>query len=78
LDPSSVFAGWTGWSLVITWYMFTKIVKLTGLFRRHPADIFFLPVSMIFGFFHGFIKMKALWTWNEVRRSKKFAFSFTD
>lgn len=65
-DEASCFVGWTGWSLVIAWYLFTKVVKLTGLLRRHPADIMFLPVSIAFGFFHGFIKMKALWTWNEV------------
>ncbi|KFY15786.1 hypothetical protein V491_05560 [Pseudogymnoascus sp. VKM F-3775] len=58
-------SAWTGWSIVIAWYIFTKVVKLTGLLRRHPSDIIYVPVSVVFGFFHGFIKLKALWTWNE-------------
>ncbi len=69
INPSSIFGGWTGWTLVISWYLFTKIVKLAGLFRRYPKDIFYLPVSIIFGLYHGLIKLKALYTWNEVRCS---------
>lgn len=52
--------------MVIGWYFFTKVVKLTGLFRRYPKDIFYLPVSIAFGLYHGFIKLNALYTWNEV------------
>lgn len=43
---------------------FSKVVKLVGLFRRHPADIIFLPVSIIFGYFHGLIKLYALFSLN--------------
>ena len=66
LNPDSFFAGWTGWTMVVSWYLFTKVVKLTGLFRRYPKDIFYLPVSIIFGLYHGLIKLNALYTWNEV------------
>lgn len=45
---------------------FTKWVKLLGLFRRHPEDIIFLPVSILFGWYHGFIKLYALFTLNMV------------
>ena len=69
LDPTSIFTGWTGWAMVIGWYVFTKTVKLAGLFRRYPADIFYLPVSIAFGFYHGVIKLNALYTWNEVSRA---------
>ncbi|KAI1840670.1 hypothetical protein JX265_006121 [Neoarthrinium moseri] len=49
----------------LTWmFGFTKVVKLVGLFRRNPKDIMFLPVSIIFGYFHGFIKLYALFTLN--------------
>lgn len=41
---------------------FTKVVKLMGLFMRNPSDIKFLPVSIIFGYFHGLIKLYALFT----------------
>jgi len=43
-------------------FAFTKVIKLTGLFRRNPSDIVFLPVSIIFGYLHGFIKLYALFT----------------
>ena len=48
---------------------FTKIVKLVGLFRRNPGDIIFLPVSILFGYFHGLIKLYALFTLQEVSYS---------
>ncbi|KAL2198899.1 glycosyltransferase family 2 protein [Corynascus similis CBS 632.67] len=41
---------------------FTKVVKLVGLFRKNPRDIVFLPVSIVFGYFHGLIKLWALFT----------------
>ncbi len=41
-------------------FMFwTKVIKLVGLFVRDPTDILFLPLSILFGYFHGFIKMWA-------------------
>ena len=43
-------------------FAFTKVVKLMGLFLRNPSDIMFLPVSILFGYFHGFIKLYALFT----------------
>lgn len=45
---------------------FTKVVKLMGLFLRNPTDIVYLPVSIIFGYFHGLIKLYALITLNMV------------
>ncbi|KAK3685730.1 polysaccharide synthase [Podospora appendiculata] len=44
---------------------FSKVVKLVGLFRRNPSDIMFLPVSILFGYFHGLIKIYALCTLNK-------------
>jgi hypothetical protein len=43
-------------------FAFTKVVKLAGLFRRNPFDIVFLPISIVFGYFHGLIKLYALFT----------------
>ncbi|RKF54243.1 putative glycosyltransferase family 2 [Erysiphe neolycopersici] len=40
--------------------LWTKIIKLVGLFSREPLDIIFLPVSILFGYFHGLIKVYAL------------------
>lgn len=44
------------------WMMVTKYVKLHGLFVREPSDLLFLPTSILFGYFHGFIKLYALAT----------------
>lgn len=45
---------------------FTKVVKLMGLFRRNPGDVVFLPLSIVFGYFHGLVKLYALYTLNMV------------
>lgn len=50
------------WTHVVFVFAFTKVVKLMGLFRKHPSDIVFLPVSILFGYFHGLIKLYALCT----------------
>ncbi|KAK7972446.1 polysaccharide synthase [Apiospora saccharicola] len=44
------------------WMLFTKTIKLVGLWRRHPWDLPFYFVSVIFGYLHGLIKMYALFT----------------
>jgi hypothetical protein len=54
------------WSQFVFMFAFTKVVKLMGLFRRNPSDIIFLPLSIVFGYFHGFIKLYALLTLNMV------------
>lgn len=51
---------------VIFMFGFTKVVKLVGLFRKNPSDIVFLPVSIFFGYFHGLIKLYALFTLKHV------------
>lgn len=48
-------------------FAFTKVVKLMGLFLRNPSDVIFLPVSILFGYFHGLVKLYALVTLNMVR-----------
>ncbi|KYK57442.1 glycosyltransferase family 2 [Drechmeria coniospora] len=52
------------WSQFMFMFGFTKVVKLLGLFRRHPIDVVFLPASIIFGYLHGLIKLYALMTLN--------------
>jgi hypothetical protein len=46
----------------LTFMAITKVVKLIGLFVREPSDLMYLPVSILFGYFHGLIKMYALFT----------------
>ncbi|EXJ83412.1 hypothetical protein A1O1_07035 [Capronia coronata CBS 617.96] len=51
-----VFAGWMA---------FSKFVKLITHFVRYPVDLLLWPVSVLFGWFHGIIKLYASWTLNE-------------
>lgn len=79
MDPFIIFAlykataAWdpsTRWTAIYAQIFFvfaiTKTVKLWGLFRRNPSDIMFLPLSIMFGYFHGLIKLYALLTLNMV------------
>ncbi|PHH63310.1 hypothetical protein CDD81_6084 [Ophiocordyceps australis] len=45
-------------------FLFTKTVKLWALIWKHPRDMVYLPVSVLFGYFHGLIKLYALATLN--------------
>jgi hypothetical protein len=48
---------------------FSKIVKLVTHFVRYPIDILLWPVSILFGWFHGLIKVYAGATLSVVRLS---------
>lgn len=74
-DPLIIYTLWKGtahwdpvsrqqafWAQIIFVFAFTKTVKLIGLFRRNPSDIMFLPATILFGWFHGLIKLYALST----------------
>lgn len=52
------------WALIaqLAFMSASKVVKLIGLFRRDPRDVMFLPVSIIFGYCHGWIKLYSLFT----------------
>ena len=47
-------------------FLFSKTVKLWGHFFRYPADVVFLPICVLFGYFHGAIKAYGLFTLSEV------------
>lgn len=58
-----------GWVLIAfgLWiFIFAKTVKLMGHFIRYPADILLLPLSILFGYLHGIIKLIGLCTLSEV------------
>ncbi|KAK3955747.1 nucleotide-diphospho-sugar transferase [Pseudoneurospora amorphoporcata] len=75
VDPLLLFSCWwgtEGWTHndrvtlllaeIVFMFGFTKVVKLVGLFRKNPRDLIYLPVSILFGYFHGLIKLYALFT----------------
>lgn len=47
------------------WMIFSKVIKLVTHFVRYPVDILLWPVSVLFGWYHGIIKLHALFTINE-------------
>ena len=53
------------WSLM-GWMVFSKFIKLITHFVRYPVDVFLWPVSVLFGWFHGAIKLYAMVTLSEV------------
>lgn len=78
-DPLLLVSGWYAtadwepqnqryafWAQFIFIFGFTKVVKLMGLFIKNPFDLIFWPVSVVFGYFHGLIKLYALVTLNMV------------
>lgn len=60
VDPLTAFL------LFFMWLLFTKTVKLLPYFWRYPSDIKFLPVSILFGYLHGFLKLYTLVTVHKV------------
>ncbi|KAL5687450.1 hypothetical protein EMGR_001760 [Emarellia grisea] len=46
------------------WMFISKFIKLLGHYIRYPVDVLLLPVSILFGYFHGGIKMYAVLTLN--------------
>lgn len=49
------------------WFI-SKWVKSIGHYSRYPSDMLLIPVSILFGWFHGIIKIKAFFTMNQVRQ----------
>lgn len=52
--------------MLYLWIFTSKWIKLLGHYLRYPVDVFLLPVSIIFGYLHGAIKMYAVMTLNVV------------
>ncbi|KAI5299976.1 hypothetical protein KEM55_000714 [Ascosphaera atra] len=46
------------------WMFISKFIKLLGHYIRYPVDFVLLPVSILFGYLHGLIKVYAAWTLN--------------
>ncbi|ETN46808.1 uncharacterized protein HMPREF1541_00997 [Cyphellophora europaea CBS 101466] len=50
---------------LLAWMTFSKFIKLITHFVRYPVDVLLWPVSILFGWIHGAIKMYALATLSE-------------
>lgn len=58
------------------WIFTSKFIKLLGHYLRYPVDVLLIPVSILFGYFHGAIKMYAVMTLNVVCNSFLTLLSF--
>jgi len=45
------------WALFLGHYAFSKTIKLVPHLLRNPGDVRFIPVSVLFGYFHNLIKL---------------------
>ena len=57
------------WTFFVLHFLFTKTVKLLPHLVRNPADVKWVPVSVLFGYFHNLIKLYGFVTIREVRRA---------
>ena len=46
----------------------SKFLKLMGHYIRYPVDFLLLPLSIMFGYLHGLIKARAMFTLNVVSK----------
>ncbi|KAH0542467.1 hypothetical protein FGG08_003138 [Glutinoglossum americanum] len=57
---------WYALGALLLWMLISKFVKILGHFIRYPGDVLLLPVSILFGYFHGLIKVYAFFSLNVV------------
>ena len=55
-----------GLAVLASWMFLSKFLKLLGHYIRYPVDFLLLPVSILFGYFHGLIKGYAMLSLNVV------------
>ena len=68
-DMAGSWAGETqelGLAMLASWIFLSKFLKLLGHYIRYPVDFLLLPVSILFGYFHGLIKGYAMLSLNVV------------
>lgn len=54
------------WGLFLAHLVFAKTIKLIPHLLRNPGDVRFIPVSVLFGYFHNLIKLYGCITVTEV------------
>ena len=55
---------------LLTWMFVSKFSKNLGHYIRYPSDVALLPVSIMFGWFHGLIKLYAMVTLDVVSTTR--------
>lgn len=55
-----------GFVMLMSWMFTSKFIKLMGHYIRYPVDFLLLPISIVFGYLHGLIKVYAMISLNVV------------
>ncbi|KAF2090720.1 glycosyltransferase family 2 protein, partial [Saccharata proteae CBS 121410] len=57
-------SAWMSYAMVslVAWIVFFKMVKVWAYFRRNPSDIVYIPLYFLFGWYHSWLKAKAMFT----------------
>lgn len=66
-----------GFILLMGWMFMAKFIKLLGHYIRYPVDFLLLPISILFGYLHGLIKVYAMLSLNVVRYDLQLMMSIT-
>ncbi|MCJ1309641.1 hypothetical protein MMC25_003301 [Agyrium rufum] len=53
---------WIVLSSLLVWMLLSKVIKFPRHYARYPSDLCLVPVSILFGWLHGLIKLNALLT----------------
>ncbi|KAI0390678.1 putative polysaccharide synthase Cps1 [Xylariaceae sp. FL0594] len=62
VEQASQFTANLCYAALTTWILFMKVVKLIPHFCKFPADIRFIPVSILFCYVHGFLSLYGAFT----------------
>jgi hypothetical protein len=63
------------WAMFLAHFAFAKTIKLVPHLLRNPGDVRFIPVSILFGYFHNLIKLYGCFTVTEVCLQPRTLFS---
>ena len=55
-------SNFSAFAIFALWLVMAKTVELWPHFYRYPEDLKFLPAHILFGYYHGLIKMYTLFT----------------
>jgi hypothetical protein len=53
-------------TLLIFFMLWAKFLKTINHYQRNPKDLLLFPIAVLFGYFHGFIKLYAFCTLSNV------------
>ncbi|KAF2167927.1 glycosyltransferase family 2 protein [Zasmidium cellare ATCC 36951] len=62
LEDATLTTARIAYVVLAIWIIFTKNLKMIPHFRKYPQDLKFVPIGIVFSYFHGLINLWALFT----------------